>query len=381
MFMTGDTAAPRAVPATRMPASLGLLPLADVADGERRDGWPERVIRRKDAVISVPVLARRRHKVGEPVEKLKRRELDPNHDEPSIASPFANHHFEHPDTRWYNIGCSTGAARHFGKNADAIINFIAIKVARNIAENKRTLLVARKKFAALCQRLMTERLVELGLPDVSVVIENWGAADLDNPHVVPLIHYGVSGINLFEHHDAAYCLSSYYVSATTVAKTAMEIEPSAHHHPVRIEAVGHPPRRRAILGTLELQNTIIPTIVEGVFVQKEADVVVQAVGRVRPFTRPREIITFQMGDLPGVRYEAEFSTLAAARQHFDVPTRREREAQQRAARALQMAAEGMSTAEIAHELKVGVRTVQRYLKADDATRHLINNIGRSRDAS
>ena len=76
MFMTGVTAAPRAVPVTRMPASLGLLPLADVADGERRDGWPERVIRRKDAVISVPVLARRRHKVGEPVEKLKRRELD-----------------------------------------------------------------------------------------------------------------------------------------------------------------------------------------------------------------------------------------------------------------------------------------------------------------
>ena len=69
MFMTGDTAAPRAVPATRMPASLGLLPLADVADGERRDGWPERVIRRKDAVISVPVLARRRHKVGEPVDR------------------------------------------------------------------------------------------------------------------------------------------------------------------------------------------------------------------------------------------------------------------------------------------------------------------------
>lgn len=42
----------------------------------RRDGGPERVIRRKDAVIPVPVLARRRHEVGEPVEKLKRREVD-----------------------------------------------------------------------------------------------------------------------------------------------------------------------------------------------------------------------------------------------------------------------------------------------------------------
>jgi hypothetical protein len=42
----------------------------------RRDGGHERVIRRKDAVIPVPVLARRRHEVGEPVEKLKRREVD-----------------------------------------------------------------------------------------------------------------------------------------------------------------------------------------------------------------------------------------------------------------------------------------------------------------
>jgi hypothetical protein len=42
----------------------------------RRDGGPELVIRRKDAVIPMPVLARRRHEIGEPVEELKRRELD-----------------------------------------------------------------------------------------------------------------------------------------------------------------------------------------------------------------------------------------------------------------------------------------------------------------
>ena len=60
----------------RMPARRGLLPLAAVADRERRDGGPERVIRRKHPVIPVPVLARRWHEIGEPVEKLKRREID-----------------------------------------------------------------------------------------------------------------------------------------------------------------------------------------------------------------------------------------------------------------------------------------------------------------
>jgi len=52
------------------------LPLADVPDRERSDGGPELVIRRKDAVMPMPMLPRRRHEIGEPVEKLKRRELD-----------------------------------------------------------------------------------------------------------------------------------------------------------------------------------------------------------------------------------------------------------------------------------------------------------------
>ncbi len=68
-------------PVVRMPARRGLLPLADVPDRERRDGGPELVIWRKDAWLSsrrqaMPVLARRRHEIGEPVEEIKRREFD-----------------------------------------------------------------------------------------------------------------------------------------------------------------------------------------------------------------------------------------------------------------------------------------------------------------
>jgi hypothetical protein len=66
----------RRMSADRMPARRGLLPLADVPDRERRDGGPELVIECKDAVIPMPVLARRRHEIREPVEKLKGRELD-----------------------------------------------------------------------------------------------------------------------------------------------------------------------------------------------------------------------------------------------------------------------------------------------------------------
>ena len=68
-FFRGMTVAP-------MPAGRGLLPLADVADRQRRDGPSQLVIRRKHPVVAMPVLPRRGHEIGEPVEELKRREFD-----------------------------------------------------------------------------------------------------------------------------------------------------------------------------------------------------------------------------------------------------------------------------------------------------------------
>jgi len=69
-------AADGAATAGRMPTGHSLAPLADVPDGQRRDGGPELVIRRKHPVVAMPVLARRRHEIGEPVEELKGREFD-----------------------------------------------------------------------------------------------------------------------------------------------------------------------------------------------------------------------------------------------------------------------------------------------------------------
>jgi hypothetical protein len=60
----------------RIPASRGIVSLADIPEGECRHGPPELVIRCKHSMIPVPVLARRRDEIGEPVEELKRREVD-----------------------------------------------------------------------------------------------------------------------------------------------------------------------------------------------------------------------------------------------------------------------------------------------------------------
>ena len=59
-------------PAGDLPAGGGVAPLANVPDRQRRDGFPQPVIRCKYSVIAMPVLPRRRDQIREPVEELKR---------------------------------------------------------------------------------------------------------------------------------------------------------------------------------------------------------------------------------------------------------------------------------------------------------------------
>ena len=69
----------RRMSADRMPTSRGITRLADIPDGERRDGGPELVIRGEHPVIAMPVLPRRRHEIGQPVQEVKRRARGDGH--------------------------------------------------------------------------------------------------------------------------------------------------------------------------------------------------------------------------------------------------------------------------------------------------------------
>ena len=68
-------------PAGGLPAGGGVAALANIPDRQRRDGFPQPVIRREYSWLvsrlqAMPVLPRRRDEIGEPVEELKRREFD-----------------------------------------------------------------------------------------------------------------------------------------------------------------------------------------------------------------------------------------------------------------------------------------------------------------
>jgi hypothetical protein len=287
--------------------------------------------------------------------------LDPDNRFGTLHSPFAGVRFAHPDTRWLNIASTEAAARNFPGNRKRILDFFAQLLVSNARAAKRTLLVCRKTFRKACSSYLLAELRRLGLASASIVMGDWANHDLTNPEVFPLINYGVSGLNLFEEYDAAYCLTGFYTTPRAVEDIVNDLQ-TDQRIAVHIGSSGQSSRRRVSIDGDAHSATIVPRLAEWVFEEKEANVIVQAVGRVRPFTRPREIITYHAGILPGVDYTMEFANLTRARAFFNLPTGQESRRNALAAQARVLRKEGKTNAQVAQSLGISPATVKRYLK-------------------
>jgi hypothetical protein len=277
-----------------------------------------------------------------------------------LYNPFADVSVMHEGTRWYNIASRSGAKIYFDRNAPQIIDFFARLTARRLSEGKRVLLVAKKSFVNRCAREMQARLHGLGLTDAAVVRPPITGEAPGHPHLVPIINYGVSGINQFEDYDCAYCLSSYYVSEEVLNKALQDVLASDHVIGMEMGIRGLPLRRWVSCRRASDRFYDVSNVAPGALKDLEMGAVIQAVGRVRPFTKPREVITFQCDESPKVTYDREFSGLAEARDHFDIPTQRTWNAMQTAERVAAEKALGKRQSEVTQSLGVGLRTVQRY---------------------
>jgi DNA-binding NarL/FixJ family response regulator len=90
------------------------------------------------------------------------------------------------------------------------------------------------------------------------------------------------------------------------------------------------------------------------------DVVIQAVGRVRPYTRPREVVTFQCASHPQLAYTAEFSSLAQAREYFELPTRKGAAKAARVNQVQEARQAGLTQHEAAAQTGHSLSTVKRH---------------------
>jgi hypothetical protein len=276
---------------------------------------------------------------------------------PEVALPLPPVLCQHRQTRFYNLCSLLGAAARFRRNHAQILDAFALLILRNVRRGRLTLLVTRKRFKRLCADYLTRRLAHWGQP-VSVVPSDGGPPEQVCPTVLPLIHYGVNGVNSFEVYDAAYCVSSFYCDEDDLRRAIADVKDDALRFPVTIRLAGRPPRRVAGSFDERFRASDADRMARLYYHQLETNTVLQAVGRVRYATRPREVVTFQCSDLPGVRLTREFYSLRQLRERFGLPTGSEHDRLLQQGEARRRRAEGLTTREIAERLGVCERTVR-----------------------
>ena len=275
-----------------------------------------------------------------------------------LANPFADYRFEHPKTKWYNLASSLGTKGHFMGNAAQVLDFFAQLVARRRQEGRRVLLVAKKCFVEHYAAEMEARLRGLRL-DVRVVKFGKGTR-LKDPKVIPIINYGMVGTNRFTRFECAYCLTGYYVNEMVVNSVLQDVYAEDLQIELKFTTDGLPRRRRVGVAKAADRFYDIAKLAQLALNQQEMDVVLQAVGRVRPYTKPREVITFQCAAHPQLAYTREFNSLAEARGHFGIVSTRVAHKATTMARIQAAKKAGLTQQQAADQLKLGLRTVKRY---------------------
>lgn len=280
-----------------------------------------------------------------------------------IDSPFKNVRFAHSKTRIVNLRCRLGARSYFHGNADQILGTIAVLILRNITAKKSTLLVATKDSKEFCADHLRSVLADWGITARFVVDPDQALPPTPDPYVIPVIHYGVLGTNNYQEYESAFCCNSYYVSDQTLMRAIDESEPNARRTTLKIVAgVNH--LRQAVIGDVGGDARSIESVANEHLRHLEIDPVLQATGRVRFNTKPRDVLLFGMHDFhPYLAEYKDVRTLADLRAAFGIPTAAEIGAFANGVRISTLIENGATVAAAAARCGISERTAFRRLKA------------------
>ena len=278
-------------------------------------------------------------------------------DEPGIVDFAPDARYLNADTQIFNIRNRAGAAAFYRKNSPQILFAAAQLIANLHAQGKRSLVVAKKKFAATAATDLERHLVTLTGRSYRVVC-NASASEIADPLVVPLITYGSQGINLYEDDFyAAIALCSFNARQNVVDDRLNDDRMPDEQVKVDFHfARGY--RRARPTGYFDRRQGY-GSLADAYQHHLEMSRAEQALGRVRFIAKSRLVVFFQMGKM---RYPAhEFTTLQAFRDHFGLLTSREWQRRFGVARIATLLAQGATTAQIIRATGMPRRTVARHL--------------------
>jgi hypothetical protein len=228
--------------------------------------------------------------------------------------------FRHSQTRILNITDPVGALRtlsaedHFSRVADV---FTAL-VLRDRLLGRRPVLVTKKRLIPRLKRHVEELSAAMGCPLRCRTIQEIDASEGKDKDVV-LINFGILGVNSLKDHDALYCVGGYYARQAQLDVTYNQLLPPEDQIDLTIRSDGG--RRHVVAGSADLRSRYHARRAQAVLDMIERRVVLQAVGRVRPFTSPATVVLFQQDDLSDVLGDVEtYDRLSQFRDALWIPT-------------------------------------------------------------
>ncbi len=262
--------------------------------------------------------------------------------------------YRDPGTKIYCIASSSASPNNLRKRAsarDSVFSFVRKKIWANRSSNKRTLLVAKRELIPLIQKALPNYISQNDkIEIVHVEANNLKKSSFDGLTKVPIINYGVEGVNLFEEFECVICVSGFYIPEKAISERLKKLGVGQDIEVTIPRCDADHPRRVFTSPETHLAMAILNSL--------ERDRIYQAVGRVRFWTKPREVIVTGFQDFEGV--DKKFRSFKEAAEFFKFSKR-----QNTKRRCLELRQQGLTLQQISTEVGRTVRTVSRHLKGDE----------------
>ena len=256
--------------------------------------------------------------------------------------------YVHPGSRFYQLTSTSTSYFKFIKNPRSragILRFAGAKIEANRLIGKKTLLVTKKGTVDLVLKEMPQYFAAKPHPKLCAFTPQ-SSKSLDGINVIPLLHYGVEGINLFENYDCVICLTAYNLRPEVIANQLKQLG-IGRDIQVEIRNTSNG------LGREVFTDPDTP-LAKAIFAYLEHDKILQTVSRARPFTTPTEVIFAGHQEFSQSIVFNDVRNLARA---LEVGSDT-----QRISKIKRLLAEGLSQKIIARRLRVSGRTVSRYMR-------------------
>lgn len=281
-----------------------------------------------------------------------------------MTSIYSQYYFRHEDTRIYNINIGGGIGHYHRTHFPQILYFTLGYIKKTMKRNRTVALITKKRFVEETVLKLNSLLDEHFMRGIQVVpADKWSGSQPDGGgYHIPLLHYGGAiGVNDFSLVDCIVCLCGYYMRMDELNRMVNEIVRDPYQTGFRIVMQREPLRRVAVPERESRHyNSYVQSVADAVLQQEEMGVVIQAVGRVRPFTHPREVITCQCGESQIMPYDREFATLREAREYFGIPSKRSYKAAKAALRVQYAKMCGKTQRDISETYGIPLRSVTRH---------------------